>query len=71
MHALVFVNATAQLGVISFRGTDLNVSATNPSGLADHCADLLLWEGITYSELPDEVLSTSLCSISLDRELQS
>ena len=55
MHALVFVNVTTQLGVLSFRGTDLNDSTTNPSGLADHCADLLLWENFTYGELPDEV----------------
>lgn len=50
MHAIVFVNRTMELTVVSFRGTDLNHSSL--SGIADMCADKILWDNYAYDELP-------------------
>ena len=50
MRALVFVQPSRRRGVVAFRGTDLDTS--RPSGQADLCADKLLWDFATRSELP-------------------
>lgn len=50
LHGLVFFHAASRRAILAVRGTDLNSSSL--SGLADTCADKLLWEGVTYDDLP-------------------
>eukprot|EP00753_Platysulcus_tardus_P008603 PLAT16128.2.p1 GENE.PLAT16128.2~~PLAT16128.2.p1 ORF type:complete len:356 (-),score=78.38 PLAT16128.2:74-1141(-) len=51
MHAITFADVEAQRIVVAFRGTDLDRSTL--SGMADHCANVLL-SGTHFSNLPPE-----------------
>ena len=49
MHALVFVDEAEFRVLVAFRGTDLT---NDTSGIADQCADKLLWGEVAYADLP-------------------
>lgn len=49
LHALAFVHNETMRALLAFRGTDLG---SGEGSLADSCADSLLWENLTWAQLP-------------------
>ena len=50
MRALTFYETSTRRAIVVFRGTDLGTN--NTGAMADQCADSMLWEGVTYADLP-------------------
>lgn len=49
LRALTFVQPASSRVIVAFRGTDLTQDL---GGICDQCADMLLWDGIAYEDLP-------------------
>ena len=52
MHALLFLNAQSHRALVAFRGSDQGSDKVSHD--ADNCADMILWQGIPYDDLPTE-----------------